>query len=80
VDSARDEGLPLRVVTPEYLLALKMAAARDKDVFDVKYLLGSGVVDLKVARGIVREFLGKYAARELDARAAEVEWRRGRPE
>jgi len=80
VDAARDEGLPLKVVTPEFLLALKMAAARDKDVFDVGYLLGSGVVNLKEARKIVREFLGEYAARELDSVAAEVEWRKGRPE
>jgi hypothetical protein len=80
VDASRDEGLPLPVVTPEYLLALKMAAARDKDVMDVKYLLGSGVVDLKVARGIVRDFLGEYAARELDSLSAEVEWRKGRLE
>jgi hypothetical protein len=80
VDSARDEGLPLRVVAPEYLLALKMAAARDKDVLDVRFLLGSGVVDLKAARLIVREHLGEYAARELDAMAAEVEWRKSRSE
>jgi hypothetical protein len=80
VDSARDEGLPLRVITPEYLLATKMAAARDKDLLDVKFLLGSGVVDLKAARQIVREHLGEYAARELDAMAAEVEWRKSRKE
>lgn len=78
VEAARDEGLPLRVVTPEYLLALKMAAARDEDVLDVKFLLGAGVVDLKAARRIVREHLGEYAARELDAMAAEVEWRKNR--
>jgi hypothetical protein len=80
VDSARDEGLPLRVITPEYLLATKMAAARDKDLLDVKFLVGSGVVDLKAARQIVREHLGEYAARELDAMVAEVEWRKGRQE
>lgn len=77
VDGARDEGLPLRVVAPEYLLVLKMAAARDKDVLDVRYLLGAGIVDLKAARLIVREHLGEYAARELDVVVAEVEWRKG---
>jgi hypothetical protein len=62
------------------LLATKMAAARDKDLLDVKFLVGSGVVDLKAARQIVREHLGEYAARELDAMVAEVEWRKGRQE
>lgn len=80
VQYARDEGLPLRVVAPEYLLALKMAAARDKDLLDVKFLLGSGVVDVVWARRIVRDHLGEYAARELDSVEDEVEWRKGKGE
>lgn len=80
VDSARDEGLPLKVVSPEYLLALKMAAARDKDELDVKFLLSAGVVDLRVARLVVRDHLGEYAARVLDAMSSEVEWKKSRGE
>lgn len=78
VESAVDQGLPLRVVTPEYLAALKMAAARDKDVSDLKTLIRLEVLDLVAARQIIRTYLGEYAARELDSLAAEVEWDKSR--
>lgn len=80
VNSARDEGMPIKVVSPEYLLALKMAAARDKDELDVKFLLGSGVLDLKASRAVVKDHLGEYAARVLGAMYAEVEWKKGQQE
>jgi hypothetical protein len=80
VDGARYEGLFLGTVAPEYLLALQMAAARDEDVLDVKFLVGSGVVDLDAARQIVKDHLGEYAARKLDGMVAEVEQRKDRSE
>lgn len=73
IGDARDEGLPLRVVSPEYLAALKMAAARDQDVLDLGELLRLGVLDLPETRSIIRQHLGVYAAREWDSLVAEVE-------
>jgi len=78
VDHAVDVGLPLKVVRPDYLLALKMAAARDKDVSDVKTLVVLGVVDVRSARKIVKEHLGEYAARELDDLVDEAHWQKSR--
>lgn len=80
IGDARDEGLPLRVVSPEYLTALKMAAARDKDFLDVEALLGLGVLDLTETRFIIRRYLGEYAAREWDSLVAEFEWKSSREE
>jgi len=78
VDHAVDVGLPLKVVRPDYLLALKMAAARDKDVSDVKTLVVLGAVDVRSARKIVKEHLGEYAARELDALVDKAHWQKSR--
>ena len=78
VSLAGDEGLPLLVVSPEHLLALKMAAGRGKDELDVKFLLGSGRVDYTAARWIVKKYLGEYAARVLDSLRDEVEWTKSR--
>lgn len=80
VEHARDEGLAVRVVTPEYLAALKMAAARDKDEIDLKYLVSTAPdgIDLVLTRALIRKYLGEYAAREFDQVVSEVEWKRGR--
>lgn len=79
-DARWEEGLPLRVVSPEYLAALKMAAARDKDVLDLGELLRLGVLDLPKTRSIIRQHLGEYAAREWDSLVAEFEWKSSREE
>ncbi len=80
LENARPVGdLPTRVVTAEYLVALKMAAARDKDELDLEWLLGRPGLDRKQARAIVARHLGEHAARELDALIAEVDWRGSRP-
>jgi hypothetical protein len=69
--------LGVRVARPEHLVALKMAAARDKDVLDMKFLLGvEGLVDGGKARAIVRRHLGPYAAQEFDRVVDEVAWER----
>lgn len=78
IDHATDVGFPLRVVTAEFLVALKMAAARDKDVLDLKKLVSLGIVNLAAAREIVGEHLGRYAARELDKIVVEVAWLKSR--
>lgn len=73
------EGVPMPVVSPEHLVAMKMVAGRDKDLADVNFLLGApGLVDKKVAREIVREHMGAYAAQEFDGLVEESEWRKAR--
>ncbi len=68
-------ALGVRVVRPEHLVAMKMAAARDKDVLDMKFLLGvKGLVDGAKARTIVRRHLGPYAAQEFDRVVDAVAW------
>jgi len=78
LDRAVDLGLPLRVVTVEYLAALKMAANRDKDQGDLKKLIKLEVLDLSLARSIIKKYLGEYAAREFDSVCEEVAWRRSK--
>jgi len=76
IEDARDEGLALPVVSPEYLAAMKMVAGRDKDEIDLKTLVRLGVLDLDRTRTIVRTHLGRYAVKVFDSLCAEVEWMR----
>jgi len=79
-DHARVHAFPLEpedipVVTREYLIALKMMASRgDKDIGDLYFLLTAPETDLIRARQIVREELGKFAAKEFDALVEEANW------
>lgn len=78
IEDARDEGLPLPVVGPEYLAALKMAAARDKDKLDLETLFRLGTLDIGKTHSIIKQHLGEYAAREWDSLIAEFEWKLSR--
>jgi hypothetical protein len=78
IESARDEGLALPVVSPEYLAAIKMAAARTKDTLDLETLLRLGVLDVKKTGTIIRQHLGEYASRVWDSLVVEVEWKSSR--
>jgi hypothetical protein len=78
IEGARDVGLPLPVVSPDYLAALKMAAARDKDQLDLDTLLRLAVLDANETRSIIRRHLGVYASRVWDALVAESAWRASR--
>jgi hypothetical protein len=71
----RLEGVPVPVVSPEYLVAMKMVARRPKDLLDLQALLTLGVVDNTKALGIVKRLLGAYAAEDLRSHIAEAEWR-----
>ena len=69
----------VRVVPPNYLVAMKMAAGRDKDTLDLKFLLAQdGLVDEVATRAIVRRHLGPYAAQEFDRITDEVAWQKQR--
>lgn len=72
--SVVEPGLPVRVVQPRYLATMKMAAARDKDKFDLKILIRLGVVSFEDVAPIVKKHLGEYALRELKRIFDEAAW------
>lgn len=60
------EDVPVPVVSPIYLAAMKMAAGRPKDQGDLHFLLREVLFDkLPELTEIVKKYLGPYAAREL---------------
>lgn len=71
-------GVPIPVVSPEYLVVLKILAARGKDNLDLEFLLVSELVDLQAVRKLIRKFLGRFVVKEFDATLAEVRWRAGK--
>lgn len=66
------------VVLPEYLVAMKVVAARTTDDADVEYLLGSDVIDRKRLFDLVERHLGPYAVDELARLVDELEWKKSR--
>ena len=74
------DGVPLPVVTPEYLVAMKMVAGRPKDETDVRYLVLLEDFDAQRAEDVVRRHLGRYAVRELRSLIEEARWRASRGE
>lgn len=77
------EGTP--IIGPEHLAAMKLAAGREKDMLDLKWLIRRPkLVDLKRARSIVYRFMGRFAQDRFDDVAdqavieREVQRRRGR--
>lgn len=75
-NAVKVDGFPAPVVTPEFLVAMKMVAGRSKDEGDVRYLVLTEDFDRKLAETIARDYLGPYAVKELRAVIAEAEWRR----
>lgn len=78
----RIKGVKSLVARPEYLLAMKLAAARDKDFLDVKFLLAAGVIHPAKAQAIAEEFLGGIGAQDVESMLLEyglikkARWRR----
>lgn len=61
------EGIPVRVVSAEYMAAIKLSAAREKDILDLHFLLTDAEdFDYKVASAIVELELGVFAADEFE--------------
>lgn len=71
-------GVPMPVIAPEYLAAMKMVAGRPKDEGDVRYLVLMGDFDRPKAEAIVRRHLGPYAVKEFRSLVEEAAWRRSR--
>lgn len=64
------------VVRPEYLVAMKMVAHRDKDMLDLEFL--TTIVDVKKVRPVLRKFLGLYSVDEFERVVEESAWKRSR--
>lgn len=71
-------GVPVRVVAPEYMAAIKMAAARSKDEDDLRALILNSDLDRERAEKVIREWLGRYGLTTFRSFVAEAEWRASR--
>ena len=74
----RVRGVPVPVVRPEYLAAMKMVAGRARDTADLEFLLTSGTADPAKTRKIIKKHLGPYAAQEFDRIVDETAWKASR--
>jgi hypothetical protein len=73
-------GVPVPVVRPEHLVAMKMVAGRARDTADLEFLIGSGTADPVKSRKVVKKFLGLFAAKEFDRLVDEIAWKKSRGE
>lgn len=71
-------GVPVPVVTPEYLAAMKLVAGRGKDELDLETMLEGGLVDVAAATALIKRLLGAYAAKEFSSRVDLAEWKKSR--
>jgi len=72
--AAKRRGLPIRVVRPEHLAAMKMIADRGKDQVDLAWLVTSGTLDVVKTRKVIRKLLGPLPARDFENFATEQKW------
>lgn len=64
------------VVSPEHLATMKLAAMRERDEQDLKFLLVNQRVNLAKLRGIVSRYLGPYGLDSLESYVLEAKWLR----
>jgi len=69
-------GIPIRIVRPEYLAAMKLAADRPKDTFDLDFLITESPIDLTKTLRIVRKYMGVYGAQEFQSRVDIAKWKK----
>lgn len=72
-------GYPLKVVSPEYMVSLKLFAGRAKDHGDIETIFGWNV-DRKKILSIAKKFLGIMAVKNLEQMMALSDWKRSRSE
>jgi hypothetical protein len=71
-------GVPIPVIQPQHITAMKLQAGRPKDVVDLEFLLLDSGMAYSKARNLVKRYLGVYAAEELDRLLDELKWQRTR--
>lgn len=76
--AVRVKGVAVPVVRPEYLAAMKLAAARAKDDEDLRALIRLDAIDLAATREIILRHLGRFAVDEFNRIVDEVAWRSAR--
>jgi hypothetical protein len=69
-----DPNVPVKVIPPEYLAAMKMVAGRDKDEMDLKTLIRLKSISLPKTEDIIRRHLGRYAVQEFKSVVDKVAW------
>lgn len=69
-------GVPIRIVLPEYLAAMKLAADRPKDNIDLDFLITESPIDFAKTAQIVRKYMGVYGAQELQSRIEIAKWKK----
>lgn len=74
--AGRLRGIPILVVRPEYLAAIKLASARPKDEADLDFLIVDGPFDMDKTLKIVRKYMGVYAVQEFKAHVEIAHWKR----
>jgi hypothetical protein len=65
---------PIKVIAPEYLAAMKMAAGRDKDKLDLKNLIKLKAIEMTKTEDVIRRHLGRYAVQEFRTIVCEIAW------
>ena len=68
------EGVPYPIVAPEYLVAMKMAARREKDEEHLRFLLSDVELDWEKTVDVVLRHLGPHAVDLLEAYKDTAEW------
>jgi len=77
LDHARPiSGVPVPVITLPYLGAMKLAAARGKDLQDLRFILVETNVNYQELRSVVVKHLGETAADDLDEYLRAAKWER----
>ena len=74
----RLRGVPVAVVSPEYLAAMKLVAGRAKGEADLEMMLEEEMVDVAVAAKLIKRLLGAYAAKDFLLRADLAKWTKSR--
>jgi hypothetical protein len=76
-NAQKAEDGPL-VITPEYLAAMKLAAGREKDILDLKWLIGHEIIDLKKTSAIIYRHLGKFGQDRFEDTVDQALWEKQR--
>lgn len=71
-------GMMIRVVLPEYLAAMKMVAARDKDMLDLEYLIVSGELNMAKVCEVLEKYLGPFAVDDFDRIVDVARWKKSK--